>query len=559
MNRQLVGTFILALVAAGCGGPSPPVPPASLVTPTPGPTPSAVPSSVTGSTPSPAPTGSLAAPSPSPSPSYQSAPHLLYEQTPLAAFPAGRLRQVVVSPDRRQVAFSLAEEPNRVYLAPVGGAPGSARALESEVKGVFQWQGDGQTLVYVERLFKAFPGEFIDLGVPKTETLGYRVVRLPLAGGPPVVLAAYPPGTEAPVILANPRTDQVVHTTGGRTAGPLWLVGGSAPDAIKLYDGVAHTNLTWSPDGARLAYEARDPRGELPTEVRMIDVTNSQSRAVRAEGTVLTWAATSDQLHVVRVENPSANPGPARLRVSTLSFWNDEVVERQAELRHPETGMYYNSLYPVWPSPDGARILGVATAGQVQGDTVVISLERLDVTILGAPVPLRGWLDDERIIYGELRGHAPGIMTARVPRDVAAGLLPVAAMPRPVGTFVDLVAPREGKVGQPVPVTLSFLVDNACETPTAAYASLLDPIRMVTFSGLIARRTNVGTCPADRRFPTLTTTFTPRSVGAYRLKIRVSPRFAQGAAAADLKSRYDESVLSMLEATDVTFVVNVTD
>lgn len=535
-KRTGITSLVSAVLAAACSKAPPELmPPAATLPSAQPPAPQSSASPAPGALPTSAPA------MPAPSPSYLRAPHFLFEQTPLAEFPDGPITNVKVSPDRTQVLFTFIHDlfpggvvfgaPNseyHAYLAPVGGASQRVEALDAAVGG--QWLADGQALVYVQRLFKEFPGEWIDFDLPRTETLGYRLMRQPVAGGEALVLAEYGPEA-APVIFPNPKTNQVAVHMGGRAVGALWLVdaGGAAP--VKLHDGAVYELLTWSPDGHRLGFVAKDPSGALPTEVRMVELLTPLRRAERAGPyTLLAWTADSTRLQLVDVRQRPLEPAPPQLHISTIPFAGGKVEERQADLNQPETGKAYQSLHVSACSPDGSRLVGTASLGGQSGETVVVDLGNLGTTVLGDRVELRGWFDDEHVMYKADR--APGVYTARVPRNLAPGIIPAVAIPRAVSTFVGLTLPARAKVGHPVPITLTFLAESACETPTAVYPFVDDYVRYVYLDGVITRRTDMGECPPATSYPNFTAYFTPKSVGTYRFPVEIDGRHARGAAAA---------------------------
>lgn len=388
-------------------------------------------------------------------PEYNPPPRFLNEKEPVSFLPPDAT-YVKFSPDRTQLAHSYGRKGLRaIYVTPIGGQPRLVSELTGDVRE-FHWQGDGTALVYVERLYKEFPGQFVDWNIPKTETLGYRILRLPLAGGGATVLAEVSenldpnPGTttypKPLVVVANPKNDQVVYMASNMvgTTGPLWLVGGGMPSPVKLDEGENYSDLSWSPDGSKLAYSASWSGEAGPTEevrvmdissrkVQVADTTPAEDLRKRAEisndvtlNPFLVWLADSGKLNILRLEGDTfRNP---RMRLKTYSFEQDESATDEIDLTDPKTGVYeYSSFIP---SPDGTQLLcfrgRIETGGGIHkvSQTVVVSLTHHSVTVLGEPVGLAGWLDNERVLYSEGTGKISGLYTARVPMPTSTPRVP---------------------------------------------------------------------------------------------------------------------------------------
>jgi hypothetical protein len=296
-------------------------------------------------------------------------------------------------------------------------AAGQHRELvnaEARVSGL-AWSGDGQTVLYLEHAVREIPGKQLDFGLPLTESLGYRLMAVPAAGGAPRVLVESPqalqvvpapPGAFAAYVVAGAsfREPMTLHVTDLATGsdevvGPISLV----------------HQLAWSDDGTRLAYLDGEPAamvGKLTvfdrrTRERMT-LTEFPTRQFYWQGKAIAyWLDRSP--HVMSID---ALDG-AKPRQVTI----DAAISARESMR----GYYLTS-------PDGDKLLA---AGQTF-PTIRFKIysHRVKRAVKAPPALTNGvvieWLDNDRLVM--LPTAYPGtaqIVPVDVPPFVSGPQVPV--------------------------------------------------------------------------------------------------------------------------------------
>jgi hypothetical protein len=278
-----------------------------------------------------------------------------------------------------------------------------------------EWSGDGQTVVYVEHAVRQIPGKQLDFGLPATESLGFRLMAVPAAGGVPRVLVESqqalrvvpaPPGAFAAYLIegASFREPMTMHVTDLATGG----------DEVVGPINLAH-QLAWSEDGTRLAYLDGEPGatvGKLTvfdrrTRERMT-LTEFPTRQFRWQGKAIAyWLDRSP--HVMGID---ALDGAKPQQVTV-----DAAISAQESAR----GYYLTS-------PDGDKLLAVEQTFPTIRFKVYS--HRVKRAVKAPPALTNGvvieWLDNDRLVM--LPTAYPGaaqIVAIDVPPFVSGPQLPV--------------------------------------------------------------------------------------------------------------------------------------
>lgn len=259
------------------------------------------------------------------------------------------------------------------------------RALRGNARGEEQprWSADGSQIAFTT-----------------VHGAGERTTiwRMPASGGTPLVLAGDFPGTGDPA-WQRPSGDCIVYSEGQINGiDPVWDLYIKCPNGTnrQLTDssGIDESNPDWSPNGAQIAYEAREgPRTE--TETRQVDL----------------WVINAD--------------GTGRRRL----------------LSAPET----SERHPRW-SPDGGRIAFISyeyKSGYGKGRLKVLDVASGALTDLvdGAAGPAAWSPDGSTLMFHNLLDDGPRLPTFGPAQVQASGLYTIDVLTR---TIMRLKPPAGG-------------------------------------------------------------------------------------------------------------------